>query len=109
MVVERARDTKMQRIECFNVGLGIALSRPITMPDLVLNFQDRDTSLSILKDKHVHVVFRVIVIELGLVHYWLYAGAMAILNPWGFTLRAVSILFTGMVLVIFIKKTSNIF
>lgn len=32
MVVERARDPKMQRIECFNVGLGIALSRAITMP-----------------------------------------------------------------------------
>ncbi|KAF8011357.1 hypothetical protein BT93_J1837 [Corymbia citriodora subsp. variegata] len=69
--------------------------------DLVLSFQDRDTSMSILKDKHYHVVFRVIEIELGLMYDLLYTKAMAIHNRWGFTLRAVSILSTGMVLVLF--------
>ncbi|KAF8011372.1 hypothetical protein BT93_J1852 [Corymbia citriodora subsp. variegata] len=69
--------------------------------DLVLSFQDLDTSLLMLKDKHYHVVFRVIEIELGLMYDLLYTKAMAIHNQWGFALRTVSILSTGMALVVF--------
>ncbi|KAF8012495.1 hypothetical protein BT93_I0612 [Corymbia citriodora subsp. variegata] len=69
--------------------------------DLVLSFQDRDGSRSILMDKHFHLVFRVIEIELGLMYDFLYTKVMAILNPWGFTLRVGSILLTSMVLLLF--------
>ncbi|KAF8011298.1 hypothetical protein BT93_J1800 [Corymbia citriodora subsp. variegata] len=69
--------------------------------DLVLSFRDLDTSLLILKDKHFHVVFRVIEIELGFMYDLLYTKAMAIHNRWGFALHTVTILFTGMVLVHF--------
>lgn len=69
--------------------------------DLVLSIEERDTSLSILKDKSFHVVFRVIEIELGLMYDLLYTKAIVIQKRWGFTLRTVSILLTVMVLVLF--------
>ncbi|XP_039158937.1 uncharacterized protein LOC104424021 [Eucalyptus grandis] len=69
--------------------------------DLVLSIEERDTSLSILKDKSFHVVFRVIEIELGLMYDLLYTKAIVFQKRWGFTLRTVSILLTVMVLVLF--------
>ncbi|KAF8029539.1 hypothetical protein BT93_E2068 [Corymbia citriodora subsp. variegata] len=69
--------------------------------DLMLSFQDHKTSLLILKDKHFHVVFRVIEIELGFMYDLLYTKVMAIHNRWGFALRTMSILLTSMVLVLF--------
>ncbi|KAK3410735.1 hypothetical protein EUGRSUZ_J02761 [Eucalyptus grandis] len=68
---------------------------------LVLSIEERDTSLSILKDKSFHVLFRVIEIELGLMYDLLYTKAIVMQKRWGFTLRTVSILLTVMVLVLF--------
>ncbi|KAK3430539.1 hypothetical protein EUGRSUZ_D01615 [Eucalyptus grandis] len=75
--------------------------------DLVLSFEDRDTSMLILKYKHFQVVFRVIEIELGLMYDLLYTKAMVIHNRWGFTLRTVSILSTVMVLVLFSRSDKD--
>ncbi|XP_056176561.1 uncharacterized protein LOC130140656 [Syzygium oleosum] len=75
--------------------------------DLVLSFEDRDTSMLLLEDKHFQVVFRVIEIELGLMYNKLYTKAMVIHNKWGFTLRSVSVLVTVMVLVLFSRSDKD--
>lgn len=69
--------------------------------DLVLSSQDGDTSLSTLRKKHHHVVFRVIEIELGFIFDLFYTKAKTFQNPLSFALRIVSIQFTFTALVLF--------
>ncbi|XP_039169429.1 uncharacterized protein LOC120293759 [Eucalyptus grandis] len=69
---------------------------------LLLSFEDRDTSRSVLKDKNFHVAFKIIEIELGMMYDLLYTKAMAIHTSWGFARRIIGLVSTCIILVLFI-------
>ncbi|KAL3726177.1 hypothetical protein ACJRO7_031121 [Eucalyptus globulus] len=70
--------------------------------DLLLSFEDRDTSRSVLKDKNFLVAFKIIEIELGMMYDLLYTKAMAIHTSWGFARRIIGLVSTCIILVLFI-------
>ncbi|KAF8017275.1 hypothetical protein BT93_H2463 [Corymbia citriodora subsp. variegata] len=70
--------------------------------DLVLSFEDRDTSLSVLKDKNFLAAFKIIEIELGIMYDLLYTKAKAIHTNWGFARRISGLVSICIILVLFI-------
>ncbi|XP_048132725.1 uncharacterized protein LOC125314450 [Rhodamnia argentea] len=69
--------------------------------DLLLSFEDRDTSLSLLKDKNFRTAFAIIEIELGIMYDLLYTKAKAIHTRWGFARRIFGLVSTCIVLILF--------
>lgn len=70
--------------------------------DLLLSFEDRDTSKLVLKDKNFLVVFKIIEIELGIMYDLLYTKAKAIHTSWGLARRITGLVSICFVLVLFI-------
>ncbi|XP_039165436.1 uncharacterized protein LOC120291772 [Eucalyptus grandis] len=70
--------------------------------DLLLSFEDRDTSGSVLKDKDPLTVFKIIEIELGIMYDLLYTKAKAIHISCGLACRIIGLVSISIVLVLFI-------
>ncbi|KAL3726180.1 hypothetical protein ACJRO7_031124 [Eucalyptus globulus] len=70
--------------------------------DLLLSFEDRDTSQSVLKGKGPSTVFNIIEIELGIMYDLLYTKAKAIHTSWGLARRITGLVSICIVLVLFI-------
>ncbi|KAL3726190.1 hypothetical protein ACJRO7_031133 [Eucalyptus globulus] len=70
--------------------------------DLLLSFEDRDTSRSVLEGKDPLTVFKIIEIELGIVYDLLYTKAKAIHTSWGLARRITGLVSICIVLVLFI-------
>ncbi|KAI4312807.1 hypothetical protein MLD38_037598 [Melastoma candidum] len=70
--------------------------------DLILSLQDRDMSIAILKGKNFQVVFKIIEIELGIMFDMLYTKAKVIDTWWGTGRRVIVMLFSALVLVVFL-------
>lgn len=70
--------------------------------DLLLSFEDRKTSQSVLKDKDFLAAFKIIEIELGIVYNLLYTKAKAIHTSWGFARRIIGLVLICIVFVLFI-------
>ncbi|KAI4312822.1 hypothetical protein MLD38_037613 [Melastoma candidum] len=70
--------------------------------DLILSLQDRDMSIAILEGKNFQVVFKIIEIELGIMFDMLYTKAKVIDTWWGTGRRVIVMLFSALVLVVFL-------
>ncbi|XP_056173953.1 uncharacterized protein LOC130139953 [Syzygium oleosum] len=71
--------------------------------DLLLSFEDHDTSKSVLKGKNFLAAFNIIEIELGIMYDLLYTKAKAIHTKWGFARRITGLVLICIVLVLFIR------